>query len=183
VGAFGTLVYALIKRSMSWANFLEALKATALITIKLMFILVGVNILGAFLAMTRLPFELAEVVIGSATGKYTVLLLVVCLYLVLGCVMNIIPLMLLTLPAIFPTIVALGFDPVWFGVITVLLMEMGLITPPVGMVVFGIAGMPNAAPMADIFRFVMPFVITMLIAVGILTLFPQIALFLPNTFM
>lgn len=183
VGAFGTLLYALVKRSISRKNFVDSLKSTAFITAKLMFILVGVNILGSFLAITRLPFELADAVLATSANKYLIFMLIVALYLILGCMMNIIPLMLLTLPAIFPTVTALGFDPVWFGVVTVLLMEMGLITPPVGMVVFGISGMPGAAPMMSIFRFVLPFVIAMLTGVAMMTAFPQIALFLPNLLM
>jgi TRAP-type C4-dicarboxylate transport system permease large subunit len=148
-----------------------------------MFILIGVNILGSFLAITRLPSALAEIALATAANKYFILFLIVCMYLILGCMMNVLPLLLLTLPAIFPTVVALGFDPVWFGVVTVLLMEMGLITPPVGMVVFGISGLNGAAPIMEIFRYVLPFVIAMLIGVLILTIFPGIATFLPNALM
>jgi TRAP-type C4-dicarboxylate transport system permease large subunit len=88
--------------------------------------------------------------------------------------------MFITLPIIFPVIEALGFDPIWFGVIIVVIMEMGLITPPVGLNVFGIAGVAKDIPMSTIFRGIIPFVGPMIIALTILILFPQIALFLPN---
>ena len=94
--------------------------------------------------------------------------------------LNVIPMILLTLPALYPTIQALGFDPIWFGVVTVILMEMGQITPPMGLVVFAIAGMPDSAPMASIFKYIIVFVMCMLMCIVLLTIFPDIALYLPN---
>ena len=94
--------------------------------------------------------------------------------------LNVVPMILLTMPAIFPTVLALQFDPVWFGVVTVILMEMGQITPPMGLVVFAISGMPEGAPMASIFRYVIIFVCCMLVVILLLLLFPQIALWLPS---
>ena len=149
-------------------------------TTKLMLILIGVNLLGYFLAATRIPFELADVILGVTDNKYLVFTLIVLLYVALGCMLNVVPMILLTLPAIFPTVLALGFDPIWFGVVTVILMEMGQITPPMGLVVFAIAGMPDGAPMALIFKYVALFVLGMFALVILLTVFPSIALFLPN---
>ena len=180
VGAAGTFAYAMFTRKLSRENFIHALRSTVSMTTKLMFILIGVNLLGYFLAATQIPFELADVILGITDNKYVVFALIVLLYVVLGCMLNVVPMILLTLPAIYPTVLALGFDPIWFGVITVILMEMGQITPPMGLVVFAIAGMPDGAPMAQIFKFVILFVICMLLAVLLLTIFPNIALFLPN---
>lgn len=183
VGAFGTLVYALARRRLSWKQFLSSLSTAANITTKILFILMGVNMLGAFLATTQLPFMLADMVQSMEANRYVVLLCIVIMYIFLGCIFNVIPMMLLTLPAIFPTVLALGFDPIWFGVIIVLLMEMGQITPPIGVVVFSIAGMNDSAPMGEIFRNILPFIIGILICLLILTIFPDIALFLPNALM
>ena len=129
----------------------------------ILLILIGVNLLGYFLAATRIPFELADVILGVTDNKYLVFTLIVLLYVALGCMLNVVPMILLTLPAIFPTVLALGFDPVWFGV-----------------VVFAIAGMPDGAPMALIFKYVALFVLGMFALVILLTVFPSIALFLPN---
>ncbi len=181
VGAAGTLLYAVSTRKLDKKNFVHALRSTVGMTTKLMFILIGVNLLGYFLAATRIPFELADIVLGVTSSKWAVLALVVVLYVAMGCMLNVVPMILLTLPAIYPTILALGFDPIWFGVVTVMLMEMGQITPPMGIVVFAIAGMPEGAPMASIFKYVFLFVLCMLLAVVVLALFPDIALFLPNT--
>ena len=180
MGAFGTLVYAVCRRRISPREFLDSLKSTSGITTRLMFILIGVDILNSFLAATQLPMMLAEWVSGMGAGKYTVLLLIVLFYIVLGSFMNVIPMILLTLPALFPTVMEVGFNPVWFGVVTVLLMEMGQITPPMGIVVFAIAGMPNTAPMGQIFKFIMPFVLCMMLMVVLLTIFPDIAIWLPK---
>lgn len=180
VGAFGTLVYALVRRRITPKEFLDALRSTAGMTSRIMLVLIGVSILGYFLADTRLPFMLSDWVLSIGAGKYTVFAMIVGMYIVLGCLMNVIPMILLTLPAIFPTVQALGFDPVWFGVVTVILMEMGQITPPMGVVVFAIAGMPNTPPMAQIFKYILPFVLMMFLTIIILTIFPGIATWLPS---
>ena len=180
VGAFGTFVYALLSKKLTRKGFVDALKSTVSMTTKLFLILIGVGMLGYFFAASRIPFELADAVLSITTNKWLVFLLVVLLYIALGCMLNVIPMILLTLPALYPTIQALGFDPIWFGVITVILMEMGQITPPMGLVVFAIAGMPNSAPMAFIFRYIIIFVACMLLCILLLTLFPDIALYLPR---
>jgi TRAP-type C4-dicarboxylate transport system permease large subunit len=104
-------------------------------------------------------------------------------YLIMGLAINVIPLMLLTLPAIFPTVLALGFDPVWFGVVMVVLLEAGQITPPVGIVVFAIAAVTKDVPMMSIFRRIVPFFLCMLVMILLLVLFPGMATWLPNLLM
>ena len=180
VGAMGTLVYALATRRLTWKGFADSLTSTCYTTTRLMFILMGVGLLNYFFAATRLPLMLADWLTSMDVNRYVILLLVFIIYVILGCIMNVVPMILLTLPAIFPTIVAIGFDPIWFGVITVILMEMGQITPPVGIVVFALAGMPYAPPMLDIFKNVLPFVICMIVASLILVVFPGIATWLPS---
>lgn len=180
IGAAGTLTYSLLSRRLSSKGFRTAVMSAVSMTTKLMLILIGVNLLGYFLAATQLPFLLADFILGITSNKWLIFVMVVLLYVALGCMLNVVPMILLTLPAIFPTIEALGFDPVWFGVVTVILMEMGQITPPMGLVVFALAGMPDGAPMASIFKYVIIFVLCMLALVTLLAIFPQIALFLPN---
>lgn len=180
IGAVGAFVYALIRGRVSKRMVRVSLEDTLKITTKLLMILIGVGILGYFLAATRLPFFLAEFVTGMEVNRYIIFAAVIILFMVLGCLLNVIPMILLVLPTIFPTIVALGFDPIWFGVITVLTMEMGQITPPIGVNVFAIGSVAKDVPMQDIFKGIVPFLICMIICVVLLTVFPQIAMYLPN---
>jgi tripartite ATP-independent transporter DctM subunit len=182
VGAMGTLVYALCARRITWKQVWRAVATTTEVSAQLMLILVGVGLLGYFFAATRLPFALADVVLGLDAGRYAIFACVVLLYIVLGCLVNVIPMMLLTMPAIFPSIEALRFDPVWFGVVTVIMLEMGQITPPVGINVFALASIAKDVPMIDIFRRVVPFFFAMLVMVFILTCFPILATWLPDVF-
>jgi len=180
VGAFGAFIFALAKSKLTLKSLMLSLQTTVNVTCMLMSILIGVAVLGYFLAATRLPFELAAFVTGLDVGRYVILLGVVIPYIILGCIMNVIPIILLTLPAILPTVLSLGFDPIWFGVITVLLMQMGQITPPIGINLFAINGVAKDVPIETIAKGVLPFFVCMLVAVLLLVIFPQIALFLPN---
>ena len=180
IGAVGAFVLALIRRRVSYQMMIVSLKDTLAITTKLLLILIGVGILGYFLAATQLPFVLADFVTGLEVNRYIVFTAVILLFMLLGCLLNVIPMILLLLPTIFPSIVALGFDPIWFGVVTVLAMEMGQITPPIGVNVFAIGSVAVDVPMHEIFRGIVPFFICMVICVFLLAVFPQIALFLPN---
>lgn len=180
IGAVGAFVYALFRRRINLKVLKQATSQAAGITCKLIIIIMGVGVLGAFLAATRLPYELAEIVINMQVNRYIVLAAIVMLYLLLGCVLNVIPIILLTMPAIFPTVLALNFDPIWFGVISVLLMEMGQITPPIGIIVFAVSSVAKDVPLETIFRGILPFLLCMIVCIVILTIFPQIALYLPN---
>lgn len=182
-GASGTLVFAALQRRMKLRDVWDALVSTAEITGKLLLILVGVSILGSFFAVTRVPFELADFVVTLGTNQYVVFAGVVVLYIVLGCMVNVIPMILLTMPALYPTIEAMGFDPVWFGVVTVILMEMGQITPPVGINVFAMSSAAPHVPMANIFKHILPYFMSMLLMIGLLLLFPGLATWLPSLLM
>lgn len=183
VGAVGTYLYALIRRRITFADLRAALTSTALVTTKLMLILIGVDILGKFFAATRLPHELAMFITGLGSDRLTVFCGLVAAYIVLGCMMNVIPMILLTLPALYPTIQALGFDPVWFGVVVVILMEMGQITPPVGINVFALSTVATDVPMGSIFRHIVPYFLCMLGMVFLLLAFPGLATWLPSVFL
>ena len=180
IGSVGAFVYALIRRRVNKKMILSSLQDSLSITCKLLLILIGVGVLGYFLAATRLPFALADFVTGLPINPYFIFAGVIIFFIILGCLLNVIPMILLVLPTIFPAIVALGFDPIWFGVITVLTMEMGQITPPIGVNVFAIASVAKDVPMQDIFRGIFPFFLCMIACVLLLVLFPQIALYLPN---
>jgi tripartite ATP-independent transporter DctM subunit len=183
MGAACTLIIALLQRRMTWKRLRDALDETLSVTGRIMIIVIAVYLLGFFFASTRLPNELAEFAVSMDTNRWVVFAMIVVFYIIMGCLMNIIPVMLLTLPAIYPTVLELGFDPIWFGVVTVVLMEMGQITPPVGVNVFAISTLAKDVPMERIFRHVLPMFLAMLVCIVILCFFPQIALWLPNLLM
>ena len=180
VGVMGASSYAALKGKLTFTMIKQSVFETLYITCKLITILIGVGILGYFLAATRLPFEIAEFFAGLDINKYLVFAGIIGMLVALGCVLNVIPMILLVLPTIFPTVITLGFDPIWFGVVCVLVMEMGQITPPIGVNVFAIHSVAKDVPMETIFAGIVPFFIGMILCVCILVMFPQIALFLPS---
>ncbi|MDP2916475.1 MAG: TRAP transporter large permease subunit [Dehalococcoidia bacterium] len=180
IGAFGAFLYALVMRRLTLHNYVTALLDAMQITGMMFLIIIGTYIFGYFLAATRLPSILSEFVANLPVARLYVLLGILVLYLILGCLMEIVAMILLTMPIIFPAVILLGYDPIWFGVIIVIMMEMGLITPPVGLNVFVIAGMAKDIPMVTIFRGVAPFVGAQALCIAILIAFPQIATFLPT---
>jgi TRAP-type C4-dicarboxylate transport system permease large subunit len=158
---------------------ITSFKSTLNITCKLLLILMGVGVLGYFLAGTKLPFFLADLISGMGVSRYLVFTFVIIFFLILGCLLNVIPMILLVLPTIFPMITALGFDPIWFGVICVVMMEAGQITPPIGVNVFAIST-SSGVPMYTVFRGIFPFFLCMLLLVVLLVLFPGMATWLPG---
>ena len=180
IGACGAFLLMLLKGKLTWANFSRSLMEAGKISAMIFAIIIGAMIFGYFLAVTKIPMTIADFAAGLPVHPYITLSLILFVYLFLGCVMDALAMILLTVPIFFPVIVALGFDPIWFGVIMVIVAEMGLITPPVGVNVFIIAGVAKDVPLITIFRGILPFLGAMIICIILLMLFPQIALFLPN---
>ena len=181
VGAFGALIIALVKRRMNRKNLFAALQETALTTAMVFTILIGANILGYFMTVSQIPESLSQLIVSQGLNRYVVMSIICTIYIILGCLMEGMAIMVLTLPVVFPLVMQMGYDPIWFGVIVTLFIEMGLITPPVGVNVFIVSGIAKEVPMYTIFRGVLPFFIAMIICLIILIIFPQIALFLPRT--
>ncbi len=179
LGAFGAIVITLVSRQLNWIVFKYCLRETGQIASMIAALIVGAFIFVRFLAISKLPFALAGFVAGLDLNPYMILLLIVFIYLLLGMFLDILSAIILTVPVIYPTIIAMGFDPIWFGVVMVLVMELGLITPPVGMNVFVIAGVTNTPP-STVFLGVIPFVLAIIACIVIVTVFPQIATFIPN---
>ena len=180
VGAFGAFVFALSQRQMTWKNFMGSLAMTAQFTAFIFIIVISAHIFGKFLAVTRIPSELAAYMVELAVSKYVILAFVVMLYTILGMFLEGFAIMVLTIPIIHPLMVDLGFDPIWFGVMVVIMLEMSLITPPVGVNVFVIKGVAKDVPMYTIFKGIWPFWVAMFVSLILLSFFPQIALFLPE---
>jgi TRAP-type C4-dicarboxylate transport system permease large subunit len=164
---------------LNWVNFKESLVNTTRTTGMLFMIILGAMIFGYFLSVTRLPMELAGLVGDLPVNRYVILSIILIVTLALGCVMDSMAIVLLTIPVFFPLIIRLGFDPIWFGILVVRVTEMGLITPPVGLNVFIIRGI-SGVPIGTIFRGVVPHLIADALQVAALIMFPQISLFLPS---
>jgi C4-dicarboxylate transporter, DctM subunit len=180
VGAFGAIVITMAARKLSRKNLVESIIEAGTTTASIMILMMGAYIFMRFLAVSKLPYVMSDFIAGLHVSKYLVFAIVVVIYLILGMFTDIVACTLLTVPIIFPIMKAIGFDPIWFGVQVVILIEMGLITPPVGMNVFILATITKT-PMSTIFKGVAPFALAMLVCVLILTIFPQIALVIPNS--
>ena len=182
VGSLGALAIGLARRKLKLREIGRAAMETALVVAMLFLILAGAMMFGKFLAVSRIPTALAEWAVGLPVPKVVVLVLVMAIYALGGCIMDALSFLLVTISVFFPMIVRLGYDPVWFGVIMVVLLEMGAITPPVGINVYVIKGVARDVDLGLIFKGVFPFFLAMILCVGILMLFPGIALLLPNLY-
>ena len=147
----------------------------------IMFLVTGAVIFGRFIAVSRIPFEIASWAGGLPLPPYAVIIIILAIYLVLGCFIDALALVLLTTPIFYPVAVTtLGYDPIWFGVIIVMVVAMGVITPPVGMNVYIIKGVAKDIPLETIFSGIWPFLIAQIVCLALLIAFPQIATFLPE---
>lgn len=171
VGAFATLLYALFK-GMRLAGLWRSLQETLALSAVVFFMLVGAETLGYFISVSRISFSISDMLYGLELSPMMVVLCILLLYFVLGMFMDSIAMLVITVPVIYPIIQALGIDPVWFGIITVLTVELGLITPPVGMNVFVIKAMAPHVGLGEIFRGVAPFIVSDFIRLALLIAFP-----------
>jgi tripartite ATP-independent transporter DctM subunit len=181
VGAFLALCYAAWRRTLGGGNFAEILLDTTRTTSFVFLILIGAFVFGPFLALSGLPEFVAKWLAGLDVPRVVILIIVLCVYIVLGTWMEGFSMLVLTLPIVIPIMVALGYDLIWFGVIMVIVLEMGLIDPPVGINVFIVKGLVPDVPVSQIFAGVLPFWVAMGVCVAILIVFPEIALIIPNT--
>lgn len=180
VGAMGTLVIALVQRNITLKGISEALFETTRITAMILVIVAGATIFGHFLAITRLPYDIAQMVSTLALPPFAIMGLIILVYLVGGCFIDALALIMLTVPIFFPVVTAMGFDPVWFGVIIVLVTQMGVITPPVGLNVYVVQSVATEVPLETIFKGAMPLLFAIVLITVILIFVPQLALFLPS---
>jgi tripartite ATP-independent transporter DctM subunit len=179
IGAFGTFFFALLRKRLNWENFKLSLSSTVQTTGMLFLIILGAMIFGYFLSVTRLPMEFASIVSDMPVNRYVILVSILIITMILGCIMDSMAIVLLTIPVFYPLIQQLNFEPIWFGILIVRVTEMGLITPPVGLNVFIIKGI-SGVPIGTIFKGVIPHLIADILQVILLLMFPQIVMFLPN---
>ena len=180
VGACGAFLISVARGRLTPAGVLASLLQATRTAAAVFTVLIGALLFGYFLTVTETPQKVTEFLTGLGVGRYGVLALIMLMYLALGCLMDAMAMIILTVPIVFPVVTALGFDPVWFGIIIVMTVELGLIHPPVGMNVFVIKTAVKDVSFATIFKGVLPFIATDMLRLVILIAFPAIALYLPS---
>jgi tripartite ATP-independent transporter DctM subunit len=180
LGAFCALVIMIVRRKFTGRSILKVMKDSIKTTAMVYLILIGAEMFGKFLAITRLPMTLADMIREMNVSPYVVMFIIIVIYAVMGCFMDALPMITLTIPIFIPIILELGFDPIWFGVVCVLVVQLGLITPPVGLNCYVIAGIAKDVPLSKIFRGSAPFIPALLVSILLVILFPEVVLWLPN---
>ncbi|MDI6448529.1 TRAP transporter large permease [Anaerobaca lacustris] len=180
IGAAGTLVIALVKKQLTIRKVARSLQETVRTSCMVMIIVAGAVIFGKFLAVTRIPFELASSLANLPLPGWSVMGLIILFYLVAGCFVDALGLILLTIPIFYPVVLQLGYDPIWFGVMIVVVTQMGVISPPVGVCVYVVSGIARDVPLQTVFRGALPFLAALIFAAIVLIAFPRLCLFLPD---
>lgn len=180
VGAFLALILMAIKKNLTWDAFTGALKDTVTTFSMTFLIVIGASVFSNFLAITKIPMMLANALQAMDVSFLIILVFMTLVYIILGMLMDELPMILLTVPIFLPIVQSYGIDFIWFGIYIILVMEMGAILPPVGLNCFIIQGVAKDITLVTIYKGAFPFVITLLVGVAIIYLFPQIVLFLPN---
>jgi C4-dicarboxylate transporter, DctM subunit len=180
MGAGGAFIIGVLRGRLSRKDIRASLLQATRTAAAVFTVLIGALLFGYFLTVTQTPQKITMFLTSLGLGRYGVLALIMLMYLLLGCLMDALAMVILTVPIMFPVILSLGFDPIWFGIIIVMTVELGLIHPPVGMIVFVIKSVVHDVDFLTIFKGVLPFIITDLIRLTILIAFPIIALYLPS---
>jgi C4-dicarboxylate transporter, DctM subunit len=179
VGAVGAIVIALVRRKLTWKGFTDSLKETVQLTSMVTLIIAAATIFTHLIAISQIPFKVSQWVSASSLSGILIVVVIIMIYLIGGCFIDVLPLVMLTVPIFFPIITSLGYDPIWFGIIIAMMAVIGTVTPPVGMVVYALSSV-SGVPLQKIFTGTYPFLAIMLLATAIFTIFPEIVMFLPN---
>lgn len=180
IGASGAFLLGLVKKKWNRSNIIDALAETSRNTAMFMLALIGARFFQYFLTMSQIPFMLSDFVVSLPVPNAVMLLAILFIYLILGCIMPIMGIIILTVPIFFPVVLALGYDPIWFGVVMVIMAELGQITPPIGLNVFILAGVAKDIPLGTIYKGILPFVASDIVRIALIIIFPAIALWLPS---
>ncbi|SME87708.1 TRAP transporter large permease [Desulfovibrio gilichinskyi] len=184
VGVLGILVLAIIKRQLTWQAFLNSLYETLRTSCMVLLLVAGAVIFGKFLAVTRIPFNVAEWTASFDLHPLIIMAMILTIYFIGGCFMDALALIMLTIPVFYPVVMSLGFDPIWFGIIIVLVTQIGVITPPVGINVYVVYGMAKkfepSITLEEIFKGTIPFLLAIIVGLILFAIFPDIILFLPQ---
>ncbi|MEW5912143.1 MAG: TRAP transporter large permease [Thermodesulfobacteriota bacterium] len=180
VGSAAVLLVALVRRQLTWAGFVKSIYETLRTSCMVLLLVAGAVIFGHFLAVTRIPFSVAQWVGAMNMPGWVIISMIVFVYLIGGCFIDALALIMLTIPIFYPIITQLGYDPIWFGVIIVLVTQMGVITPPVGINVYVVNGIAQNIALEKIFIGIVPFLVALILGTMCIVIFPQIATWLPD---
>ena len=180
VGAFGAIVLGFLKGSLSIKGLIDAVQSSVAVSCALFMIIIGATVFSNFVVQTRLPDNLLEVAQAAGMTAWMIMALIVVIYIILGCFLEGIGMVLITVPVFLPIVTSFGYDPIWFGVFVVVLVELGLITPPVGMNLFIIRAQVPDVPMKTLYSAILPFLIAPVVLIGLLFALPGLALWLPG---
>jgi tripartite ATP-independent transporter DctM subunit len=179
-GSLLALLIAVVQRRLMWNGFLASVTDTLKISCMVIVIVTGAMVFGRFLAVTRIPFDIAAWVVGLPIPKVCVMGIIFLIYIIGGAVMDALALLLITIPIFFPVAAELGYDPIWFGVTITVVTTLGAVTPPVGATTYVVGGMAGDIPLEDVFRGVAYFLPAYLVCILMLMLVPEMVTFLPN---
>ena len=182
LGALSAAIMAMVKGVFNWQTIKKVMAQSVQTTAMIFLIVIGAAVFCTFLNITGFPTKLASLISGSGFSPYVVIIIMTAIYLVLGAIMDELPMMMMTVPIFLPVAMAMGFDPIWFGVYVILCMEMGAIAPPVGIVCFVLAGIVKDVPLGTIYRGAIPYIITIMATIAIIVAFPNLATYLPDLF-
>ena len=180
VGAGGTLLIGIARRQLDWQEFLMATKDGLVIACMVLCLIAGATVFGHFMALSTVTTSLLQWMTGLPLPPIGILAIMSAVFFIFGCFIDTMPLIVILVPLFFPVVTAFGFDPIWFGVIIVLLAAVGLITPPVGVAAFVVKGVAQDVPLESIFKGVLPFIAAYVLTLAIVMIFPQVATFLPS---
>lgn len=180
VGAFGALVLGLMRRQLTRQSFIAALLETGRTTAMVFILIIGAMTFGTLMVITEIPMKLANFATALPVPNLAIIVAILMFYVLIGFIMEVLAVIMITIPIFYPLVLAMGFDPIWFGVVVIVTITMGGISPPVGIIAFVISGMVKEVPLFRIFLGCLPFLIAMFVCLIILIAFPQISLLLPN---
>lgn len=183
VGAFGAMLLAAFQRQLTWAVIREAMMETAVTTSVIFLILIGTSVLQFFIETSTLPMLLVDGIHSLNMAPMSVLILILIIYIFLGCFLDSMSMMLITLPIFFPMVIELGYDPIWFGILVTSVVEIGLITPPIGMNLFIITSVSKTIRFEQVAKGVAPFLFADVVRIVVLVAFPSLTLYLPRLLM
>ncbi|AJE45059.1 TRAP transporter large permease [Celeribacter indicus] len=181
MGACGAILLSLFRGKLNLRGLLDSLIESVTVSAGILLILIGAHIFGYFLTITQSPQKIAALLLGLELGRWGTMLLIVAFLLLLGCILDTMAMIVLMIPILFPVVMQLGFDPIWFGVIFVMAVELGMITPPIGINAFIIRAMVPDVPVQTIFRGIFPFIVVDILRLLLVFFVPALALFLPNS--
>ena len=181
IGASGALLLAIMARTMTVSIFFNCLMETVRTSAMIFTILIGAILFNNFLVLSAVPDSIGAWIEGLPLSATAIMINILFIYVIMGCALDSLAMILLTIPIFFPVVMNMGFDPIWFGIVVVMVVELGMITPPVGMNVFIIKGMAPDVPLASIYKGVLPFVIAQVLLIALIVSFPEIATWLPST--